>query len=470
MKNKKSTIIIICLIIFLIIVTFLFLFKPIIKINGSEEVTINLNDEYKDKGATIYNIIKVKNYKLYTKNKINNEKVGNYKIVYSTKFLFFNVEKSRIIHVIDNVAPKITLKGNTEISLCPNTVYKDEGYSVNDNYDKNLDSKVKISRERINDYSFYIKYSIKDSSNNMTTAYRKIIEKDIEKPEIKLNGKDTVYLYVGDKYTEEGYFVKDNCDKQVNVSIINNIDTLKVGVYNVDYIATDSAGNKNVISRKVYVLRKNTAMADGVPGVIYLTFDDGPNDKYTEEILNILKEENVKATFFVTMKGSDALIKREFDEGHTVALHTASHQYNYVYSSVDNYFKDLNMVNERVKRITGKYSKIIRFPGGSSNTVSKKYSPGIMTKLTSLVVEKGYHYFDWNISSGDAGDVKTPIGVYNNVTRNLNKQRPNVILMHDINPNSVGALKNMIEYGKRNGYTFDKITYDTQMVTHSVNN
>ena len=222
------------------------------------------------------------------------------------------------------------------------------------------------------------------------------------------------------------------------------------------------------VKRTVKVIEKPAQSSK--PGVIYLTFDDGPNEGTTNVILDILKEENVKATFFVTGKGPDYLIQREYNEGHTVGLHTYSHNYQSVYSSSNNYYQDLYKIQNRVKKLTGYESKIIRFPGGSSNTVSKKYSSGIMTYLTKDVVNKGFKYYDWNISSGDAGETTSSSGVYNNVIKSLSKNRSNIILMHDIKPYTRDALRNIIKYGKNNGYTFEKITMNTPMVTHKVNN
>ena len=191
-------------------------------------------------------------------------------------------------------------------------------------------------------------------------------------------------------------------------------------------------------------------------------------------MLDILKEENVKATFFVTNKSNtlNYLIKREYDEGHTVGLHTASHDYKKIYSSSESYFNDLNIIENKVKNITGKDSKIIRFPGGSSNTISKKYQKGIMTYLTNEVINRGYIYFDWNISSGDAGGAKNSNDVYYNVTSKLSKDKTNIVLMHDFENNykTLNAIRDIIKYGKDNGYTFDVITKDTPQIVHHVNN
>src|SRR5699024_3282268 len=136
--------------------------------------------------------------------------------------------------------------------------------------------------------------------------------------------------------------------------------------------------------------------------VVYLTFDDGPSEN-TQSILDILDQYGAKATFFITGGHEDCrpLIKKAYEAGHTIGLHTYSHDYKQVYSSVDAYFEDLEKVGEVAKEQIGYVPCFIRFPGGASNTVSAEYTPGIMTELTRKVQEKGYQYYDWNVSSGD---------------------------------------------------------------------
>lgn len=205
-------------------------------------------------------------------------------------------------------------------------------------------------------------------------------------------------------------------------------------------------------------------------GIIYLTFDDGPGD-YTNTLLDILDEYEVKATFFVTGRGDDSTIKREYDDGHTVALHTMSHNYAYIYSSVDNYFTDLSQVSDRVKGITDKESKLIRFPGGSSNLVSRRYDgkSKIMSTLTREVEARGYQYFDWNIDSDDAGRADNPDTVYNNIVSRL-KDGPNVVLQHDIKSYSVEAVERVIKYGNENNFVFEPLKADSYTAHHGVNN
>lgn len=219
--------------------------------------------------------------------------------------------------------------------------------------------------------------------------------------------------------------------------------------------------------------RPNTNLSIISDKTIYLTFDDGPS-YLTESILNILKEEKVPATFFVTSKQINEYrndIIRMKKENHTVALHSATHNYSYVYSSLNNYFNDLNKINNDVYNIIYTNSHIIRLPGGSSNTVSKKYQLGIVTQITNKLTEEGYHYFDWNIDSEDASGTLEKEKIYNNVVSRLHSGT-NIVLMHDApsKKTTMEALDSIIKYGKNNNYTFAKITNDTPPIHHHVNN
>ena len=131
---------------------------------------------------------------------------------------------------------------------------------------------------------------------------------------------------------------------------------------------------------------------------------------------------------------------------------------------------DLTMVQNIVKEQTGIESKIIRFPGGSSNTVSRRYSNGIMSTLTKKVEELGYRYFDWNISSGDAGNTTSSSQIIKNVTYNLTSGNNNVVLMHDIKSYTVDAVESIIQYGLSNGYVFAPLTMESPVVHQKVNN
>lgn len=202
---------------------------------------------------------------------------------------------------------------------------------------------------------------------------------------------------------------------------------------------------------------------------IYLTFDDGPSHDITPKILDILKEENVHATFFIInfSQSKEELIKREVQEGHSVGLHGYSHEYKKIYKSEETYMSNLNDLQAKVENLTGVKSTITRFPGGSSNTVSR-FNKGVMTKLVKDVEQAGYKYYDWNVDSDDAGHAKNENQVYENVTESLKKERANVILMHDFEKNekTLNALRDIIKFGKENGYSFNKISSDSDLVVH----
>ena len=216
---------------------------------------------------------------------------------------------------------------------------------------------------------------------------------------------------------------------------------------------------------------KNQKYLTNIKGkVVYLTFDDGPSI-YTNDILNTLDKYNVKATFFVTCSGDiNGLAKKILDKGHTLALHTCTHKYSNIYSSEDAYFNDLNEISTRVENTTGYKSKYIRFPGGSSNTVSR-FNRGIMTRLTKKVQENGYKYYDWNIDSNDAAGANKN-QVYSNVIGALknSNRTTNMVLMHDTKSSTKDALDNIIKDALDIGYTFSNINDYTSEIHHGVNN
>ena len=182
---------------------------------------------------------------------------------------------------------------------------------------------------------------------------------------------------------------------------------------------------------------------------------------------------NVKATFFVTHQFSkyEDMIAVEAKKGHTVAIHSYSHDYAKIYASEDAYFEDLDKMNAIIQKQTGQKAYLIRFPGGSSNTVSRKYNNGIMTKLTNSVTQKGYLYTDWNVSSEDASNKTYSVDtIANNVINGMKKHKVSVVLQHDTKANSVKAVEKIIQYGQANGYTFKAMTKDSYMVHHKVNN
>ena len=163
------------------------------------------------------------------------------------------------------------------------------------------------------------------------------------------------------------------------------------------------------------------------------------------------------------------LIKEAHNKGHTIGLHTYTHNYSKVYASVDAYFNDLNKVGKMVKGLIGFVPKYIRFPGGGSNMVSKKYTPGIMSVLVSEVQNRGYQYYDWNGSSGD-GAVRTTEQLVDQATSFHDN---NIILLsHDseTKDTTVEALPKIIEYYQSQGYVFKALDLNSYVAHHGVNN
>lgn len=463
---KQNKIWIVMCISFLIILCLAFgiilYFSPSIRLNGKKKITVNIHNKYHEYGAKATYQGQDISDDIVIEGKVDTDTKGTYEVNYIIKKGLFGREIKREVEVKDIEKPKITLNGEKEVYYCPGQdfEYEEEGFTATDNVDGDITKNVSIVKEKDK-----IIYEVKDKEGNEEKVERKLLEQDKQSPTITLLGGEVLTVLQNTTF-KDSYEAKDNCNGDITdkVKISGTVDTKTTGNYELTYEVSDDSGNTATAKRTVTVIPPDKG------GVIYLTFDDGPKEGTTNVILDVLKEEGVKATFFVTNGGPDSLIKREYDEGHTVALHTASHNYQTVYSSVDAYFNDLQSVHDRVYRITGYDSKIIRFPGGSSNTISRNYSVGIMSKLTKEVVNRGYHYFDWNVSSGDAGDTTSADGVYNNVVNGLSKKRANVILMHDIKPYTRDALRRIIQYGKTHGYTFSAITYETPMVKHGVNN
>lgn len=451
----------------LLLIAFIIIVPKVNFIGKSVEV-VAYKSEYKDKGVKANFLGKNVSSDVVISGKVDTSKVGKYEVTYTLNKYLIPIKKTRIVEVKDLTAPVITLTGEKTVTVCPNKEYEEEGFTALDDFDKDVTKKVKVNKEKDK-----ITYTVTDKNGNEGKVTRKIKYEDKEPPVINLNGVTTMYVLKNAVYTDPGYAASDNCDGDLtaNVTIDGAVNTAVAGEYMLTYKVSDTAGNTVTAERKVIVTASvNPNSGVSKPGVIYLTFDDGPQEGTTDVILDILKEEGVKATFFVTNKGPDYLIKREADEGHTVALHTASHDYATVYASVDGYFYDLALVHDRVQRITGLDSRIIRFPGGSSNTVSRRYCNGIMSVLTNEVLNRGYRYYDWNISSGDAGSTTDPNQVYLNVAYGLSHDRANMVLMHDIKWYTRDALRNIIRYGKDNGFTFEAINMDTAMVRQRVNN
>lgn len=196
----------------------------------------------------------------------------------------------------------------------------------------------------------------------------------------------------------------------------------------------------------------------------YLTFDDGPTAQ-TGEILDILKENNVKATFFVVGKDESYydMYRRIVEEGHTLALHSYTHDYNTIYASKDNFVNDIEELRNLLYDVTGVTCNYYRFPGGSSNTVTNVP----IEDLIEYLDEEGIVYFDWNALNNDAVmDGQSPEQLVSNILKDALAHDDTIILMHDIEcrHETVESLQMLIDRLREEGYELLPIDEDTPLI------
>lgn len=368
--------------------------------------------------------------------------------------------------------PIFELIGDEEIQIEVKTNFSDPGFTAT-LHNIDIRNKVKIAGNvDINKIGKYdLTYKLEYLTGEKTLS-RTVIVSDSQKPTITLKGDIDCIMYSNANYDEAGYAATDNYDGNITDKVTVNKEEINDKKYKLIYTVTDSSGNQTTCERTVTLIDP-PKVNSSKNGVIYLTFDDGPSATTTPKILDILKRQNVKATFFIInyTNSNEYLVKRIVNEGHSIAIHGYSHNYKEIYKSEQAYMENLDKLQKRIKDTTGVTTNITRFPGGSSNTVSN-FNKGIMTRLTKLVEAKGYKYVDWNIESGDSGGARTKEEVYNNVTKYLSKKKANVVLMHDFasNKKTIEALDDIINFGKNNGYTFERINDETPTVHHNVNN
>ena len=211
----------------------------------------------------------------------------------------------------------------------------------------------------------------------------------------------------------------------------NIVETTSEGM-DVDYATVDVSGAQN---------------PEDIEGTryVYLTFDDGPST-YTDEILDILEQHDVKATFFVCGKPNAKytdLYKRIVNDGHTLGMHSYSHKYSELYASLDSFKEDTDKLRIFLYETTGVWARFYRFPGGSSNTVSKVD----MHELTGYLEDSEVTFFDWNVSAGDDRAGANKDTIYANIVNNVPKFKHCVVLMHDAadKKSTVDALPEIIE-------------------------
>lgn len=202
--------------------------------------------------------------------------------------------------------------------------------------------------------------------------------------------------------------------------------------------------------------------------VVYLTFDDGPSAR-TPEVLDILDRYGIKATFFVVYYDTataNELYREIVARGHTIGVHTATHQMDKIYASVEAYLEDFKIMYDHIYEQTGVRPTLFRFAGGSLNS----YNNTVYRQLIAEMIRRGFTYHDWNVSSGDAAVVKpTAAKIYSSVVSSVRQRKKSVVLMHDSvgKTTTVEALPQIIETLLAEGYTFKALDPSVKPYTFS---
>lgn len=258
-----------------------------------------------------------------------------------------------------------------------------------------------------------------------------------------------------EKVVEEN---NQNIETNETLKVIEATNPVGKSIVKTTNLKEDVVAKKELLPYRQEKMKDNS-MGRGAPQhllkkQVYLTFDDGPSSKVTNEILDILKEEDVKATFFIIGKNAEIypdVLKRAYDEGHSIGIHTYSHDYKAIYSSPEALGEDINRCLATIRSIVGEDfdTNLYRFPGGSWRNNKEAY----VDKVESM----GYVYFDWNVLNGDA-ETGRPSEEYVLKRFNETKRGYNVILslMHDTDAKTTTAstLPRIIRDLKEDGYEF----------------
>lgn len=437
---------------------------------GEADVVLEWGQTYDDAGATAALYLpngQSHSLEVTTRSNLDAQKVGTYWICYETRYDRYMGTAYRRVRVVDTQPPEITFAAESEQPTTSDDSYQ-ETFTAIDNYDGDLTDCVNWE---VNNRE--VTYTVADSSGNITSVTRPIRRDDTVPPELTLLGNTNMILNVGSTYRESGYTATDDCDGDISsrVTITGKVDTFCPGRYKLTYTVQDSFSNTTTATRSVFVKSPEVKRVNDpskTDKVVYLTFDDGPGPD-TDRLLDILEKYNVQATFFVVNTKMIDTVERIAEEGHTVGIHTATHRFHDIYASEEAYFADLYEMQQIIESYTGQTPMLMRFPGGSSNTISR-FNRGIMTRLTAQVEELGFTYFDWNVDSNDSGGSKTSSEVYDNVINGISRKEAPVVLMHDIKSYTVDAVEAIIIWGIDNGYTFLPLDENSPTCHHDVNN
>ncbi len=438
----------------------------------SQEIRLEAGQDYEEPGVYAVTAGRLfgegkRHLPLEVRGTVDSKTVGRYELQYAARLLFREYWVSRTVEVVDTTAPEITL--HTVEGYEPSWLsgYEEEGYTARDLCDGDLTERVQVESK-----GDVLIYTVTDAAGNTARAERRP-HYTVTEPEIRLEGGDYQEISSRMQYTDPGFRAVDSLgnDLTEHVQVEGEVIPYTPGEYTLHYTITNALG-QSVSTTRTVVVYQNRNPETVSPGekTIYLTFDDGPGP-YTDALLNVLSRYNAQVTFFVTGLNPryENCIGRAWREGHSIGVHSMSHNYYEIYASEDDFFADFNATQEMIYRQTGEYTDICRFPGGSSNTVSS-FNDGVMSRLAEALQNMGYQYFDWNVSSGDAGETTDTDTVAENVINGIAGRHYAVVLQHDIKDYSVNAVEQILIWGLNNGYVFRGLNTSSPTAHHGIAN
>ena len=255
----------------------------------------------------------------------------------------------------------------------------------------------------------------------------------------------------------------NSAENTENADGTETVDTDQTAAVSADTASVEDSGEQKA---------GNAAdTSDGSPekvvkGRVYLTFDDGPSI-YTGQILDILKENQVKATFFVIGRDEEyyQYYKRIVEEGHSIGMHSYTHVYQDFYRSLDSFGTELEKLDNLIYDQTGVHSRLFRFPGGSSNSVASLPIENYIAYLN----EHNINYYDWNSLNGDAVTTGlSPQTLVDNIMNDVTKNQDSIVLMHDLQTThtTVESLQLLIDTLRSEGYEILPIDENTPLIQH----
>ncbi len=290
-KNKKFCII---FSLFAVIIVSMGLYciysPPKIEFVGGRELSVEVFEDYQDMGIIVRDHA---GRAVDTEVSADTLDFGtdiprNCRITYSFRYKNHTFNVSRLVHVVDTTPPKIFLVGDNTVAVEAYEDYKELGCIAIDNYNGDISQEATVSYSGDRMHEVLASYKVTDSSGNKAQVSRKIEIRDIQPPKLSLKGYKSEVVIKGSKYIEKGCSAYDNSDGDIsaNIEIIGTVDTSTTGIYVLEYVVVDVAGNSSSLTRRIRVVEPEKAKGS----VIYLTFDDGPSEYTTKAILDVLKK------------------------------------------------------------------------------------------------------------------------------------------------------------------------------------